>query len=139
MNETVLVALIVLAGGIATTVVNLILGNRKQQSVDRQNSGTISTTSAAKLWDESNALRKEYRDAKILSDKRAEKLEDRLEAVNTKLDEALDKIDQLQVINEEQRKEIESLRDIIEGTKQANQRELDSRRDELKAEEIANE
>lgn len=83
----------------------------------RNTSGNISTSDAASLWAESNALRKEYRD-------RAELLEKRLEAVNNKLQGVMEELGTLRSDSVNMSAKIESLKRVISDLQAENKRLL---------------
>jgi peptidoglycan hydrolase CwlO-like protein len=89
----------------------------------RSTSGSISTSDAASLWAESNALRKEYRD-------RAETLEKQLEEVNSKLQTMTDELTKLRGSSTIMVKKIEELKVIIAELKAENERLLALKRSE---------
>ena len=84
------------------------------------NSGSISTSDAASLWKESNALRQEYRD-------RAELLEKRLEDVNNKLEAVMEELNTLRSSSKDMAAKIESLKIIIAELQEENKRLLAQR------------
>lgn len=83
----------------------------------RNNSGSISTSDAASLWAESNALRQEYKD-------RAEKLEARLEEVNRQLQDVLTQLGTLQGKSDRMIEKIDELKRIIADLRSENKRLL---------------
>lgn len=83
----------------------------------RQSSGSISTSDAASLWAESNALRTEYRI-------RAEKLEDQLEEVNSKLQTVMTELTHLTAKGDKMIAKIDELKKIIAKLRGENQRLL---------------
>lgn len=83
----------------------------------RTTSGSISTSDAASLWAESNALRKEYRD-------RAEQLEAQLEEVNAKLRTVMDELSNLRANSDTMITKIDELKQIIKTLRAENVRLL---------------
>lgn len=83
----------------------------------RSTSGSISTSDAASLWAESNALRAEYKD-------RAEKLEAQLEEVNSKLQAVMDEMTKLQSKGDKMIMKIDELKQIIAKLRKENTRLL---------------
>lgn len=83
----------------------------------RNNSGNISTSDAASLWDESNKLRQEYRD-------RAELLEKRLEEVNNKLQSVMEELNTLRSNSVNMSVKIDSLKRVIKELQEENKRLL---------------
>lgn len=90
----------------------------------RTTSGSISTSDAASLWAESNALRKEYRE-------RAETLERQLEEVNTKLQTMTEELGKLRGNSDIMVKKIEELKIIISELKAENERLLALKRSDV--------
>lgn len=90
----------------------------------RSTSGSISTSDAKSLWDESNKLRQEYRD-------RAESLEKQLEEVNTRLQNVLDELAKLRASSAIQIDKIDELQKIIEGLRSENQRLLELKKEAI--------
>lgn len=86
----------------------------------RNTSGNISTSDAASLWEESNNLRKEYRD-------RAELLEKRLTEVNDKLQAVMEELGNLKANSATMEAKIESLKKIIAELQEENKRLLAQR------------
>ena len=86
----------------------------------RNSSGNISTSDAASLWKESNALRQEYRD-------RAELLEKRLTEVNEKLQAVMEELSTLKANSATMEAKIESLKRIIAELQDENKRLLAQR------------
>lgn len=87
----------------------------------RSTSGSISTSDAASLWAESNALRKEYRD-------RAEQLEAQLQEVNDKLQTMTDELSKLRANSDVMVTKIEELKQIISELRTENARLLELKR-----------
>lgn len=117
MNTEITVALIVLVGGALTVLGNYLVSRRQAQTEDRKTSGNISTSDAASLWEESNALRKEYRE-------RAETLEKRLEEVNNKLQSVLQELADLKINSANMIQKITELKQIIVDLREENKRLL---------------
>lgn len=115
MSTEVTVALIVLVGGLATTIATYLLGKRAS-------SGSIATSQAAELWAESNKLRAEYKE-------RAEKLEARLEEVNNQLSEVMAQLADLKTSSVVQTEKIKELQRIVAELREENQRLLALKRD----------
>lgn len=88
----------------------------------RNTSGSINTSQAAELWAESNKLRAEYKE-------RAEKLEARLEAVNTQLTEVVGELGKLRTKDGINEVRISELERIIKELRAENQRLLALKRD----------
>lgn len=88
----------------------------------RNTSGSISTSDAASLWKESNALRQEYR-------QRAEDLEKQLEAVNTKLQAVMDELGKLRINSATMIEKIAELKAIIADLREENKRLLSLKED----------
>jgi peptidoglycan hydrolase CwlO-like protein len=105
-----LVAGITLVGIIVSSVVTWLIAKRTT-------SGSISTSDAASLWEESNNLRQEYKD-------RAEKLEKQLEEVNRKLDLMTAELNKLRTNSNTQLEKIKELKTIITELRQENQKLL---------------
>lgn len=91
----------------------------------RNNSGSISTSDAASLWAESNALRAEYKD-------RAEKLEAQLEEVNLKLKSVMDEMTKLQAKGDKMIVKIDELKKVIAKLRKENERLLAEKKREMK-------
>lgn len=85
--------------------------------VRRKNSGSISTSDAADLWAESNALRKDYRD-------RANQLEEQLEDVNNKLQTVMGELTKLKANSSTMIRKINELKRIISNLRAENKRLL---------------
>lgn len=115
MSTEVIVALTVLAGGALTTLVTYLLGRRST-------SGNVTTSAAAELWAESNKLRAEYKE-------RAEKLEARLEEVNSQLTTVITQLNDLKGSNIVMEGKIKELQRIINDLRLENQRLLALKRD----------
>lgn len=115
MNTEIWVAIIVLVGGLATTVATFLISRRN-------NSGSISTSDAASLWAESNALRAEYK-------QRAEKLEARLEEVNNQLSQVMVQLSDMKGNNLAMENKVKELQRIIGELREENQRLLALKRD----------
>lgn len=107
--------LAVLAGVIVSGLVTYAVARRNS-------SGSISTSDAASLWAESNALRAEYKD-------RAEKLEAQLEEVNTKLQSVMDEMTKLQSKGDRMITKIDELKRIIAKLRKENTRLLAQKKD----------
>lgn len=88
----------------------------------RNNSGSINTSQAAELWNESNKLRAEYKD-------RAEKLEDRLQEVNNQLSEVMSQLQAMKGNNVAMESKIKELQRVIQELREENQRLLALKRD----------
>lgn len=114
MSTEVIVALIVLAGGSLTVLGNYLMNRR-------QTSGNVSTSDAASLWAESNALRAEYKD-------RAEKLEAQLEEVNSQLQKVLTQLTSLQGKSDRMIAKIDELKKVIATLRTENTRLLAERK-----------
>jgi peptidoglycan hydrolase CwlO-like protein len=110
MKTEVVVALIVLAGGALTVLGNYLINRRST-------SGSVSTSDAASLWAESNALRAEYKE-------RAEKLEARLEDVNKQLQDVFKQLSNLQSKGVKMARKIEELKKLIATLREENERLL---------------
>lgn len=108
MNTEIIVALIVLVGGGLTVLGNYLINKRNT-------SGNVSSSDAASLWAESNALRAEYKD-------RAEKLEARLEEVNSQLQIVLTQLTLLQGKSDKMIAKIDELKKVIVSLRQENAR-----------------
>lgn len=115
MSTEVIVALTVLVGGALTTLVTYLLGKRNT-------SGNVTTSAAAELWAESNKLRAEYKE-------RAEKLEARLEEVNSQLTTVITQLNDLKGSNMVMEGKIKELQRIINELRLENQRLLALKRD----------
>jgi septal ring factor EnvC (AmiA/AmiB activator) len=117
--ESWLTPVLVFAGvaitAIASSAVTYFVARRKT-------SGSISTSDAASLWTESNKLRAEYKE-------RAEKLESRLEDVNTQLSIVMSQLAELKSSSVAQENQILELQRIIKELKEENQRLLALKRD----------
>ena len=121
MKTEVVVALIVFAGGGLTILGNYLISKRTT-------SGSISTSDAASLWAESNALREEYKaQAKDNAD-RADKLEKRLEEVNTQLQEVMAQLTALKGDSATMIKKIDELKRIIAKLRKENSRLIAERK-----------
>lgn len=125
MDTGVAVALIGVSGVVIGVISNIIVSRWQASNEARKNSGTVDTSEAAQLWEESNNLRKEYRD-------RAEKLEEQLKEVNAKLDEMTGKLNKLQSSNTKMSKKIEELKKVINKLRAENERLLKHRQAEGK-------
>lgn len=110
-----LAAVLVFAGVLVGGLINYLIAKRNT-------SGSISTSDAKSLWDESNKLRKEYRD-------RAESLEEQLEQVNARLQSVLDELAKLRASSAIQIDKIDELQKIIEGLRSENQRLLELKKE----------
>ena len=117
METEILVAFIVLIGGGLTTLVNYSINKRNT-------SGSVTTSDAASLWAESNALRAEYK-------YRAEKLETQLEEVNSRLQTMQDELSEVLTELAKARsnsdvltRKVEELKAIIEDLREENKRLL---------------
>lgn len=105
-----LTAVLVFAGVVVSGVVSYLIARRNS-------SGSISTSDAKSLWDESNALRKEYRE-------RAEALEKQLEEVNTRLQAVMDELTHLRANSGVMIEKIAELKEIIQQLRDENARLL---------------
>lgn len=105
-----LTPVLVFAGVIVSGLVTYFIARRNS-------SGNISTSDAASLWKESNALRQEYRE-------RAESLEEQLEAVNEKLQAVMEELSMLKANSSSMEAKIESLKKIIADLQEENKRLL---------------
>ena len=105
-----LTPVLVFAGVVVSGVVTYFIARRTT-------SGNISTSDAASLWAESNALRKEYRE-------RAEQLEAQLQAVNDKLAKMTDELTKLRANSSVMIEKIEELKQIIAELRAENERLL---------------
>lgn len=103
-----LVPLVAAVGVILSSIVTWAISKRTA-------SGSISTSDAASLWAESNALRQEYRD-------RAEQLEKQLEEVNGKLQTVMDELSKLRANSDVMIEKITELKKIIAELREENQR-----------------
>lgn len=83
----------------------------------RKNSGSISTSDAASLWEESNTLRQEYR-------LRAENLEEQLREVNTKLQSVMEELGKLRLNSATMIEKIAELKEVINKLREENKRLL---------------
>lgn len=101
---------LVFAGVVVSGIVTYFIARRNT-------SGNISTSDAASLWQESNTLRKEYRE-------RAENLEKQLEAVNTKLQSVMDELGKLRLNSATMIEKINELKEVIESLREENKRLL---------------
>lgn len=101
---------LILAGTIITASITYFIAKRNT-------SGNISTSDAASLWAESNALRQEYKD-------RAEKLEARLEEVNRQLQGVMTQLTELKGKGDKMIQKIDELKRIITKLRAENQRLL---------------
>lgn len=124
MSTEIIVALIVLVGGALTVLGNYLVSRRQAKTEERKTSGSISTTEAATLWAESNALRKEYRE-------RAESLEKQLEEVNNKLQSVMDELGKLRINSATMIEKIAELKSIIAGLRDENKRLLAEKEKQL--------
>ena len=107
MNTEVVIALVGAIGAISAAAVTWLVARRK-------NSGNISSSDAAMLWAESNALRAEYKD-------RAEKLEAQLQEVNAKLSTVTTELNKLQGKSSQMIKKIDELKGIIAKLRRENE------------------
>lgn len=87
----------------------------------RTTSGSISTSDAASLWEESNNLRKEYRE-------RAEQLEEQLQKVNNELQRVMGELTKLRASSKDTIRQVDDLKKIIKSLRAKNQRLLAQRR-----------
>lgn len=117
MSTEIIVALIVLVGGTLTVLGNYLVGRRQAESEDRKTSGSISTSDAASLWEESNNLRREYKE-------RAEQLEKQLEEVNNKLQAVMEELGKLRINSATMIEKIAELKAIIADLREENRRLL---------------
>lgn len=117
MSTEIIVALIVLVGGTLTVLGNYLVGRRQAESEDRKTSGSISTSDAASLWEESNNLRREYKE-------RAEQLEKQLEEVNNKLQAVMEELGKLRINSATMIEKIAELKSIIADLREENRRLL---------------
>lgn len=108
-----LTPLLVFAGVVVSGLVTYFIARRNT-------SGNISTSDAASLWKESNALRQEYRD-------RAELLEKRLTEVNDKLQAVMEELGTLRSSSANQEAKIAALQKIISELQEENKRLLAQR------------
>lgn len=108
-----LTPILVFAGVVVSGLVTYFIARRN-------NSGSISTSDAASLWEESNKLRQEYRE-------RAELLEKRLEEVNNKLESVMEELNALRSSSKDMAAKIESLKAIIVELQAENKRLLAQR------------
>lgn len=108
-----LTPVLVFAGIVVSGLVTYFIARRNA-------SGNISTSDAASLWKESNALRQEYRD-------RAELLEKRLTEVNEKLQAVMEELSTLKANSSTMEAKIESLKAIIVELQEENKRLLAQR------------
>lgn len=122
MDTGVLIALIAAGSAGIGALTNLLINRWNTRKEERKNSGTIETSEATQLWEESNRLRKEYRD-------RAERLEEQLKEVNSKLDEMTEKLDKLQNSNTKMSKKIQELKGVINKLRAENERLLKYKRE----------
>lgn len=106
---------LVFAGVVVSGIVTYLIARRTS-------SGNISTSDAASLWKESNALRQEYRD-------RAEQLEEQLKAVNAKLQSVMDELGKLRLNSATMIEKIAELKSIIADLREENKRLLALRED----------
>lgn len=83
----------------------------------RSTSGSISTSDAASLWEESNNLRQEYR-------QRATDLEKQLKEVNDKLQSVMDELGKLRGDNSALLEKIAELKGILSALREENKRLL---------------
>lgn len=110
-----LAPLLVLAGVVVSSYVTWVVAKRNA-------SGTVATSEAAQLWEESNKLRTEYKE-------RAEKLERQLEEVNAKLDTMTVELQKLRGTNDIMVKKIDELKTIIKKLRDENDRLLQLKKD----------
>lgn len=103
-----LTPVLVFAGVVVSGVISYFIARRN-------NSGSISTSDAASLWEESNSLRQEYRE-------RAEKLEAQLEEVNTKLQTVTEELSKLRANSSRMIEKIEELKQTIADLTKENRR-----------------
>lgn len=113
MNN-IIVAMFVFAGVAVSGMVTWLVARR-------QNSGSVSTSDAATLWVELNAIKDEYKD-------RSEKYELRLEENNRQLQEVLTQLTSLQGKSDKMGKKIDELKRVIAKLRAENQRLLAERR-----------
>lgn len=113
--EPILTPVLVFAGTVVGGVVTYFVARRNT-------SGSVSTSQAAELWAESNALRAEYK-------QRAEKLEARLEEVNNQLSAVMKQLNELKVNSAGMEYKIQELQRIIKELREENQRLLALKRD----------
>lgn len=111
--EAWITPILVFAGVVVSGLVTYFIARRTT-------SGSISTSDAASLWKESNALRQEYRD-------RAELLEKRLTEVNEKLQAVMEELGTLRSSSANMEAKIESLKKIIIELQDENKRLLAQR------------
>lgn len=101
---------LIFAGVVVSSIVTWLVSRRNT-------SGNISTSDAASLWAESNALRAEYKD-------RAEKLEAQLGEVNNKLRTVMAELTKLKSNSVTMVEKIEELKNIIAKLSAENERLL---------------
>lgn len=104
---------LIFAGVVVSGVVTYLIARRTS-------SGNISTSDAASLWKESNALRQEYRE-------RAEQLEKRLTEVNDRLEAVMEELNTLRSSSAGMEAKIESLKKVIAELQEENKRLLAQR------------
>lgn len=102
-----------LGAALATGIVSYLIARRK-------NSGSISTSDAASLWEESNNLRAEYKAQAEANRERAEKLEKQLEKVNSQLQAVLSELTNLKGHNATMMKKVNELKRIINKLRNEN-------------------
>lgn len=95
-------------GVIVSSVVTYLIARRK-------NSGSISTSDAASLWEESNNLRREYRE-------RAEELEKQLADVSNRLQIVMDELGKLRINHASMLKKITELKNMVIELRRENTR-----------------
>jgi peptidoglycan hydrolase CwlO-like protein len=117
MNTEITVALIVLTGGVLTILGNLFVSRWNAKIEERKYGGTVSSSDAASLWEESNNLRKEYKE-------RAASLEKQLETVNAKLQTVMQELSTLRASSKTLNDKIESLKKVIKELQAENTRLL---------------
>lgn len=105
-----LTSLLVFAGVVVSGLVTYFIARRNT-------SGSISTSDAASLWQESNKLRQEYRE-------RAESLEKQLAEVNTKLQSVMDELGKLRINSATMIEKINELKEVIASLREENKRLL---------------
>lgn len=116
MSTEVIVALIVLLGGSLTVLGNYLIGRR-------QTSGNVSTSDAATLWLELNAIKDEYKE-------RADKYEKQLEENNRQLQSVMEQLTKLQSKGDKMIRKIDDLKRIIGKLRAENQRLMTERKKE---------
>jgi len=128
-------ALALLTGPALGVLANYLLGRRKANLQEKQSSGTITTSEAVDLWQESRALSDAWKDQAKTNLDRAEKAEEQIRknneqlfAVNRKLSEVMDEFVKFKHSShkdsEAMQKKVDELKAIIKKLQGQNKRLL---------------